>query len=177
MLAGARPSAASARIGDAVALSGPIGQHGTAILSVREGLGFESDIRTDSQALHRLVEAVVEAATKERTVTPPAAGCLGAQRDRSSPALITRGPAVLAPTTWHHSSARPRPVRASGLHRPLVALSKPAVPAMRARPEGTTAVKIGEVVGDHPGRVHMNTLVGSRRVVDMLVGEQLPRIC
>jgi hydrogenase expression/formation protein HypE len=48
---------------------------------------------------------------------------------------------------------------------------------MRARPEGTGAVKIGEVVDDHPGRVHMNTLVGSRRVVDMLIGEQLPRIC
>jgi hydrogenase expression/formation protein HypE len=49
--------------------------------------------------------------------------------------------------------------------------------AMRARPEGAEAARIGTVVADHPGMVTMRTIVGSERIVDMLVGEQLPRIC
>jgi hydrogenase expression/formation protein HypE len=52
-----------------------------------------------------------------------------------------------------------------------------ALAAMRARPEGAATVAIGEAVPDHPGRVAVRTLVGSLRIVDMLVGEQLPRIC
>jgi hydrogenase expression/formation protein HypE len=53
----------------------------------------------------------------------------------------------------------------------------PVLAAMRARPEGVQAVRIGVVTDDHPGRVTARTLVGARRTVDMLIGEQLPRIC
>jgi hydrogenase expression/formation protein HypE len=52
-----------------------------------------------------------------------------------------------------------------------------ALAALRGRPEGATAVQIGTVVAEHPGRVAMRTLVGSNRIVDTLIGEQLPRIC
>jgi len=188
MLAGARPSAAAARIGDAIVLSGPIGQHGTAILSVREGLGFDSDIRTDSQALHRLVEAAVEAAGEGvHALRDPTRGGLASALNeiaKASAVGITideRAVPVPPPAAAACELLGLDPVHVAN-EGCLVAFIAPdhadaVLAAMRARPEGTDAVKIGEVVGDHPGRVHMNTLVGSRRVVDMLVGEQLPRIC
>jgi hydrogenase expression/formation protein HypE len=56
-------------------------------------------------------------------------------------------------------------------------LADAVVQAMRTRPEGAGAVTIGQVVADHPGMVTIDTLVGSQRIVDMLIGEQLPRIC
>jgi hydrogenase expression/formation protein HypE len=188
MLAGVRPSAASARIGDAVVLSGPIGQHGTAILSVREGLGFESDIRTDSQALHRLVEAMVVAAGEAvHTLRDPTRGGLASALNEIAEAsavgisIDERAVPVPAPAAaaCEMLGLDPLHVANEGCLVAFIApeQSEAVLAAMRARPEGTGAVKIGEVVDDHPGRVHMNTLVGSRRVVDMLIGEQLPRIC
>jgi hydrogenase expression/formation protein HypE len=188
MLAGARPSAASARVGDAIVLSGPIAQHGTAILSVREGLGFESEIRTDSQALHRLVEAMVEVAGEGvHSLRDPTRGGLASALNEiaqaSAVGVAIDEPAVPVPAAVAAAcellGLDPVHVANEGCLVAFIApeQSEAVLAAMRARPEASGAVKIGEVVADHPGRVHMNTLVGSRRVVDMLVGEQLPRIC
>ncbi|GIF13938.1 hydrogenase expression/formation protein HypE [Actinoplanes teichomyceticus] len=185
-LPGAAPTAAGARPGDEVLLSGPIGCHGVTVLSTREGLGFEADVSSDTRPLHRLVAALVGAGGPD----------VHALRD------LTRGGLASALNEIAAASAVgveieesalpvPEPVRAAceilGLDPAyvanegcLVAFVAPAaagavLEAMRSRPEGAAAVRIGVVTDSGP--VLVRTTVGSRRVLDMLLGEQLPRIC
>jgi hydrogenase expression/formation protein HypE len=187
-LIGAQPGAGRARPGDAVLLSGPIGSHGTAILSVREGLGFDADIRSDSQPLHRLVAAMIDAgAGAVHALRDPTRGGLASALNELAaasavgieivedavpvPLVVAAACELLGLDVMH--------VANEGC---LVAIVAPeaaerVLAAMRARPEGAAACRIGEVVAGPVGRVSARTLVGSRRMVDMLVGEQLPRIC
>ncbi|MFK0246028.1 hydrogenase expression/formation protein HypE [Amycolatopsis azurea] len=182
------PSAAGGRAGDVVILSGPIGLHGTAILSAREGLGFESEISSDSRPLHRLVTVMIDAGgTDVHSLRDPTRGGLSSAlnelADASGVAIEISEETV--PVPGHVAAAcallglDPLHVANEGC---LVALVAPSsVPevlrAMRSVPEGTGAVVIGEVTDGPPGRVVARTLIGSSRVVDVLVGEQLPRIC
>ncbi|WP_166348620.1 hydrogenase expression/formation protein HypE [Phytoactinopolyspora limicola] len=185
---GAALSAAAPRPGDVIMLSGPIGSHGVTVLSAREGLGFDGDVTSDSQALHRLVRAMVDAAGPAiHTLRDPTRGGLASALNEIAQAaevgvviddgLIPVSPAVAA--ACEMLGLDPLHVANEGC---LVAFVAPdaaddVLVAMRARPEGAAAVRIGEVVAEHPGRVTARTLVGARRIVDMLVGEQLPRIC
>ncbi|GAA1762662.1 hydrogenase expression/formation protein HypE [Luedemannella helvata] len=189
-LPGAAPSAAAVEPGDAVLLSGPIGRHGTAILSVREGLGFDSDITSDTRPLHRLVAAMIAAGgAGVHALRDPTRGGLAS-------ALNEIAAASGVPVEIDESKLPvPPPVAAAceilGLDPAhvanegcLVAFVAPqqaeaVLAAMRGLPEGADAVRIGTVAGGggEPGRVTVRTAVGSRRVLDMLVGEQLPRIC
>jgi hydrogenase expression/formation protein HypE len=188
LLPGARISATRAESGDVVLLSGPVGRHGTAILSAREGLGFEADISSDSQPLHRLVAAMVGAGgAGVHVLRDPTRGGLasalneiaatsriGVEIEESAvpvPAPVAAACELLGLDVLH--------VANEGC---LVAFVAPEVAdrvlaAMRARPEGAGAVAIGSVLPGPAGRVTARTLVGSHRIVDMLVGEQLPRIC
>jgi hydrogenase expression/formation protein HypE len=187
-LPGAAPGATRAEPGDVVLLSGPIGGHGTAILSAREGLGFEADIASDSQPLHRLVAAMIGAAGPAvHALRDPTRGGLASALNE----LAAAGQVGIE----IDETAVPvsRPVAAAcellGLDVMQVAnegclvavVSPPAadavLTAMRGRPEASQARAIGEVVPGPAGRVTARTTVGARRVVDMLVGEQLPRIC
>ncbi|WP_240197800.1 hydrogenase expression/formation protein HypE [Nonomuraea lactucae] len=187
-LPGAAPAAANGRPGDVVLLSGPIGLHGVTILSTREGLGFESELTSDSRPLHGLVTAMITAAgCGVHTLRDPTRGGLASALNEL--AAASRVGVEL------EESAIPVPAQVAAacdllgldpLHVAnegcLVAFVDPAeanavLAAMRERPEGAAARRIGVVVADHPGRVTVRTLVGSWRVVDMLVGEQLPRIC
>ncbi len=187
-LPGASPGAAGARPGDVVLLSGPIGSHGTAILSAREDLGFDADIVSDSRPLHRLVAAMVEAggpavhALRDPTRGGLAsalneladAGAVGIEIEESAvpvPGAVRAACEVLGLDVMH--------VANEGCLVALVAAeaADAVLDAMRTRPEAAQARRIGEVVPGPPGRVTARTLVGSRRIVDMLVGEQLPRIC
>ena len=185
---GIDPSAARCLPGDVVLVSGPIALHGTAILSAREDLGFDSDIVSDSQALHRLVRDMLAAggggvhALRDPTRGGVAsalneladASGVGVELDEAAlpvPAQVAAACELLGLDPLH--------VANEGC---LIAMVTPQVSyhvlaAMRARPEGTAARVIGRVVDDHAGRVTVRTLVGARRIVDMLVGEQLPRIC
>ena len=184
----ARPSAARIREGDVLLLSGPIGLHGVTVLSTRESLGFESDIRSDSQPLHRVVEAAVGAGGDAvHALRDPTRGGVASALNELAAAS---GVGVLVEET-----ALPVPDQVAAacellgldvLHVAnegcLLAFVEPGaadavLAAMRARPESAGAVRIGEAVADHPGRVTVRTSVGARRVLDMLVGEQLPRIC
>lgn len=184
----ARPSAAGGRPGDVVILSGPIGLHGTAILSAREGLGFEAEISSDSRPLHRLVAAMLAAGgTGVHTLRDPTRGGLASTLNELASAAGTGIEITEADVPI------PRPVAAAcellGLDPMhvanegcLVALVAPeSVPdvlqAMCAQPDGASATVIGEVTDGPAGRVTARTLVGSTRIVDVLVGEQLPRIC
>ncbi|MGH4032073.1 hydrogenase expression/formation protein HypE [Actinomycetota bacterium Odt1-20B] len=183
-----RPSAALARPGDTVLLSGPIGLHGTTVLSTRERLGFESDIASDSRPLHRLVRSLAPLGPDVHTLRDPTRGGLAAALNEIAQA------SAVAVEIDEGSVPVPPPVAAAcdllGLDPLTVAnegclvafvapaAAEAALAALRARPEGSAAVRIGEVLPHgEPGRVALRTLVGSRRVVEMPLGEQLPRIC
>ncbi|MEU1673076.1 hydrogenase expression/formation protein HypE [Streptomyces roseifaciens] len=188
-LPGLTPSAAGAHPGDAVLLSGPIGLHGTAVLSTREGLGFEADIASDSRPLHRLVAALSPLGDRLRVLRDPTRGGLAAALNE-----IARDSAV-AVDIDEGTVPVPEPVAAAcdilGLDPLHVAnegcmvvfvapdAADAALAALRSLPEGSGAVRIGKVLpaDGHPGRVVMRTTVGARRVMDMPLGEQLPRIC
>ena len=182
-----------ARPGDVVILSGPVGEHGVAILSVREGIDFGTVVRTDSAPLHRLVAAMLSGAAEAgdrgavHTLRDPTRGGLVA-----SLVEIARAAAVgveideaAVPVPDAVASAcsflglDPLQVANEGK---LVAFVDPAhadavLAAMRARPEGAEATVIGRVVGDHPGMAVARTAFGTTRVVERELGEQLPRIC
>ncbi|MEX3100947.1 MULTISPECIES: hydrogenase expression/formation protein HypE [unclassified Streptomyces] len=182
------PSAALARPGDAVLLSGPIGLHGTTVLSTREGLGFESDIASDTRPLHRLVAALAPLGPAVHTLRDPTRGGLAAALNE-----IARDSSI-AVEIDEHAVPVPEPVASAcdllGLDPLVVAnegclvafvapdAAEPALTALRSLPEGAGATRIGEVRPAGPaGRVTLRTLVGARRIVEMPLGEQLPRIC
>jgi hydrogenase expression/formation protein HypE len=187
-LPGAQISAGNAAPGDAVLISGAIGRHGMAVLSVREGLGFDADISSDTQPLHRLVETMVGAggpaihalrdATRGGIASAlneiAAASAVGVEIEERSvpvPAAVAAACEILGLDPAHVAN-----------EGTLVAFVAPdqadtVLAAMRTCPEGTEAVRIGTVVDRDPGRVTVRTAIGSRRVLNMLIGEQLPRIC
>jgi hydrogenase expression/formation protein HypE len=184
---GVAVAADRAAAGDAVILSGPIGLHGIAVMSIREGLDFEVEIESDTQPLNALVAAIVAACPEVRVLRDPTRGGLASALNEI--AAASRVGIELREETI----PIPGPVRAAcemlgldPLHvaneGKLVAIvpahaAAAVLAAMRAVPEGVDAVEIGTVVADHPAMVTMKTIVGSQRIIDMLVGEQLPRIC
>ena len=182
-----RLSIHAARPGDRIVLSGTIGDHGIAILSVREGLEFETVLESDSAPLAGLARLVLEACPAVRCMRDPTRGGVASALNELADASRVGVKLI--------ESAIPlrREVRAAcemlgldPLHvaneGKLIAVvpagdGERVVAAMRAHPLGRNAALIGEVVEDHPGTVTMRSLVGGERVVSMLAGEQLPRIC
>lgn len=176
-----------ARPGDAVIVSGMLGDHGMAIMSVREGLEFETQIESDTAPLNGLVDAMLAAA--------PDIHCLrDATRGGLAAALNELASASKAGIEFDEGRVPVRPeVRAAcemlGLdpfytanEGKLVAVAPGAeaesiLAAMRAHPFGREAAIIGRVVADHPGVVVARTGIGGSRVVDLPAGELLPRIC
>jgi hydrogenase expression/formation protein HypE len=177
----------AARPGDRVLVSGTIGDHGIAILSVREGIEFETVLESDTAPLAHLTRAMLEACPGIRCMRDPTRGGL-------SSALNELAGASRVGVEITESAIPVRPeVRAAcemlGLdplyvanEGKLIAVAPPADAArllevMRSHPLGRGAAVIGELVADHPGMVVLRSLVGGERVVTMLAGEQLPRIC
>lgn len=181
-------SAAAARPGDRVLVSGTLGDHGIAILSVREGIEFETTLKSDTAPLASLVARLLE-------VAGPAVHCL---RDPTRGGISsTLNELARASKVGIELDETAIPMRAEvrgacemlGLdplyvanEGKLVAIVSPeaadaALDAMRANPLGRQAAQIGQVVADHPPMVLLRSTVGGMRVVDMLSGEQLPRIC
>jgi hydrogenase expression/formation protein HypE len=184
---GVAPSADRAAPGDVLILSGPIGLHGVAIMSVREGLEFEVEITSDTQSLAALVAAIVAVEPDVHVLRDPTRGGLSSALNEiaaasrvgmvlDEPALPIPGPVRAA---CEFLGLDPLHVANEGKCVAIVpaASAEAVLAAMRAVPEGAEAVVIGNVVADHPGMVTIRTIVGSERIVDMLVGEQLPRIC
>ena len=176
-----------ARAGDVVIVSGPIGEHGVAVMSTREGLEFGTDVRSDSAPLNGLVAAMLDAfrdvhvlrdATRGGVTASlceiAASAHLGiAYEERSVPVP----PAVAAACSFLGLDAMN--VANEGK---LVAFVPPegldaVINAMHAHEYGREACVIGRVVDDHPGVVVARTAFGATRVVDVPLGEQLPRIC
>ncbi|MGF1668159.1 MAG: hydrogenase expression/formation protein HypE [Acidimicrobiia bacterium] len=184
---GVRVGPSLAQPGDKVILSGPIGNHGMAIMSVREGLDFETAITSDTASLNHLVAAVLKAAPDTHVLRDPTRGGLAATLNEiagSSSVGITYQESLL-PVDRQVAAAcemlgmDPIHVANEGKMVAFVAADQAdaAVEAMRSVPEGVGAVVIGEVVSEHPGMVVARTAIGGTRVVDTQIGEQLPRIC
>ncbi len=183
-------SANQARPGDRVLLSGPIGEHGIAILAKREGVEFESPVESDSAPLHTLVAAMLAASPG-----PQAIRCL---RDPTRGGLSSALNEIAAQSrVGIEIDERAIPVREEvkgacellGLdplyvanEGKLIALveagaAEAVLGAMRHHPLGRGAQIMGTVNESSPGLVTMRTLFGTTRIVDMLAGDQLPRIC
>ncbi len=181
-------SADRARPGDQAILSGCIGDHGVAVMSKRANLGFETDILSDSAALHGLVAAMVcVAGPSLRVMRDPTRGGLAAAlneiaQQSGTGCLLEEGQIPVRPevaAACELLGLDPLYVASEGR---LVAIVAPEaadvlVAAMRAHPLGRDAARIGEVVADDQCFVQMTTSFGGGRIVDWLAGEQLPRIC
>jgi hydrogenase expression/formation protein HypE len=177
-----------ARPGDGVILSGPIADHGISILSVREGLQFQTEVKSDSAPLHDLVEAILGAGGSDVHVLrdPTRGGVASALNEIASAARVgIRLEEAAIPVREEVRGAceilglDPLYVANEGKCLALVARGKAdeILAAMRAHPRGRDAVLIGEVVEEHRGKVVLRSRIGGSRVVEMLSGEQLPRIC
>ena len=180
-------SGSNARPGDKVLLSGTIGDHGIAVLSQREGLRFSTKLESDCAPLNSLVAEMLNASPNIHCLRDPTRGGLAtslnelAKQSKVSIRIeeeeIPVREEVLA--ACEMLGFDPLYVANEGK---LVAIVPPedadkVLGAMRGSHYGKSAAIIGEVRAEHPGRVAMKTCLGASRIVDMLVGDLLPRIC
>ncbi len=180
-------SGSNCRPGDAVLLSGTLGDHGIAVVSVREGLAFSTEIVSDAAPLAALVHAVLDAAPGTRCFRDPTRGGLASTLNELARAS---GVGIVVDETAVPVREQVRgacemlgyDVFQVANEGKMVAVvpaeqAEAALEAMRRAPYGADAAVIGEVTEGPAGRVHVKTPFGATRVMDMLVGEQLPRIC
>lgn len=180
-------SADRARAGDKVLLSGSIGEHGIAILAQRAGLEFETGIESDSAALHTLVDAMLSASREIRCMRDPTRGGVSstlneiAQQSRVGIELEEQFIPIREEVRGACELLGLDPLYVANEGK-LIAIVAPeaaeeSLRAMRGHPLGSAAQMIGTVKSENPGLVTMRTALGTTRVVDMLAGDQLPRIC
>lgn len=177
----------NARPGDVVIVSGEIGVHGVAILSVREGLEFGTDVRSDSAPLAGLVAAMLAVTPDVHVLRDPTRGGLAAtlneiaaasgvgvsvvERSVPVPPVVANACGFLGLDPWYVANEGKLVAFVPREHADAV------LAAMRAHPYGAQAAIVGECVEEHPGMVVARTAFGATRVVDLPLGEQLPRIC
>ncbi len=180
-------SADRARPGDKIILSGYIGDHGMAIMSQRDNLEFEGVIESDTAPLHGLVATMLGATLEIHCLRDATRGGVATVLNEIA-ARSGAGMYLDESTIPVRESVRgaceilgldPLYVANEGKLVAVVAAdgAEPALAAMRAHPYGHEARIIGEVVAEHAGMVMLKTEIGGTRVLDMLFGEQLPRIC
>jgi hydrogenase expression/formation protein HypE len=177
-----------AQPGDVVLLSGPIAAHGVAILSVREGLSFQGPVLSDTAALHELVGDLLDRFGQAvHVLRDPTRGGVASTLNEiaKSAALGIQLQELSIPVQEAVRGAcelfglDPLYVANEGKALAIVApeVAEAALAQWRAHPLGQGAALIGQVVAEHPGMVTLRTAIGGTRVVDLLSGEQLPRIC
>jgi hydrogenase expression/formation protein HypE len=180
-------SIAAAEPGDRVIVSGTIGDHGMAIMSVREGLEFDTTLESDSAALNGLTAAMLGACSSIRAMRDPTRGGLSSALNELAAASRV-GVELVEQQVPLREAVRaaceilgldPLYVANEGKLIAVVARDEAdrLLDVMRQHPLGRDAVLIGEITADHPGTVVMRSVAGGTRVVPMLAGEQLPRIC
>ena len=180
-------SGSKAQPGDKVILNGSIGEHGIAVMSQREGLQFSVPIESDCASLHKLVADILEISNNIHCLRDPTRGGLASTLNE-----FARQSGVGVRIDENKIPVREAVRAACELlgFDPLYVANEgklvavvPAADAervlakMRRNQYGTQSTIIGEIVAEHPGRVVMTTRLGASRIVDMLVGELLPRIC
>jgi hydrogenase expression/formation protein HypE len=170
------------RPGDVIIVTGGIGEHAISVISKREGISFKSMVKSDSAPLNRLIEKILKASGKVRFMRDPTRGGVG----------TTLNEVVYRRDFGISLEETALPVR-SGVREacellgfdPLYLACEGRVVIIAAKEDegkiikaaGREARVIGKVAKDHKGIVYMNTKSGGKRIVDMLSGEQLPRIC
>jgi hydrogenase expression/formation protein HypE len=184
---GVRIDPARAHAGDKIIINGPIAMHGIAIMSVREGLNFETEITSDCASLNSLVAILLGAFPDVHVLRDPTRGGVASaltEIAESAEVGIHLDEASIPITEEVKGACEilgfdPLYVANEGKLLAIVPEegSDRVLAAMQAHPLGRAAAIIGEVVENHPGFVTMRTRVGGNRIVDMLSGEQLPRIC
>ncbi len=175
------------QVGDKIIINGEIGLHGVAILSVREGLEFETQIKSDTAPLNGLVEGMLRASKNIHVLRDPTRGgiatTLNELAEQSGFGIVLNEADIPVPGDVHGAceilGLDPLYIANEGK---LLAFVSPndcerVLDIMRKNPLGKKSVVIGEVVDQHHGTVVMKSRIGGTRVVDMLTGEQLPRIC
>jgi len=180
-------SGSKAKPGDKVLLSGTIGDHGIAVLSQREGLSFSTKLQSDCAPLNKLVADIIKVSPQIHCLRDPTRGGLATTLNelakQSKVGIKIEEDKI--PVREEVQAAcemlgfDPLYVANEGK---LVAIVAPedaeaVLKAMRKNTYGKDAAVIGEVRQEHPGRVVMKTRLGASRIVDMLVGDLLPRIC
>ncbi len=177
----------SIRPGDAIILNGDVGCHGLAIMSVREGLDFESPIVSDCAPLHELVATLLRGGVEVHGLRDLTRGGLTAALNELATAARVR--MVVQEAAIPVSDVVRGACEILGLD-PLYVANEgrlvafvpeaqvdQALALWRSLPEGRGATRIGTVVADRPGEVTLRSVIGVDRVLDLLSGEQLPRIC
>jgi hydrogenase expression/formation protein HypE len=177
-----------AQSGDLILINGEIAVHGITIMSQRQGIEFETALESDSAPLHDIVERVLKVAGDKVHVLrdPTRGGVASALNEIAAQAIV--GMKVYEAQIPVGDQVRgaceilgfdPLYVANEGKFIAIVAreMGDLVLATMRAHSLGRSAAIIGEVVSDHPGKVYLRSRIGGMRVVDMLSGEQLPRIC
>jgi hydrogenase expression/formation protein HypE len=176
-----------AKPGDAVLVSGTMGDHGVTIMAQRGGLGLDAPLKSDSASLHGMAAALIQACPDLHVLRDPTRGGLATTLNEIA---ATSGVALEL-----NEDAIPVDHAVSGVcellgldplylanEGKLIAImpedqARAALRAMQAHAKGALAAVIGRVIAEPAGRVWLNTAVGGRRLLDMLSGEPLPRIC
>lgn len=176
-----------AQAGDAILLSGSLGDHGMTILAAREGLGFDTPIASDTAALHGLIECMLGSGATIRVLRDPTRGGLAATLNeiaRQSGVGIHLEESALPVKAAVRAACEflgldPINVANEGKLVAICAQSDANVllELMRQHPLGNDVALIGTVIADPQHRVQMTTALGGRRMVDWLSGDPLPRIC
>ena len=184
---GVKISGDRAAVGDMILINGTIADHGMAILTQREGLSFDASLESDSAALNHLVGKMLAQSNDIHVLRDPTRGGVGTTLNEISRSSKT---GILI-----HEEKIPVKKETAGVcellgfdplyvanEGKLIAFVSPkdadkVLEVMKKDELGKDACIIGEVVDDHHGKVIMKTRIGGRRIVDMLAGEQLPRIC
>jgi len=177
----------NAKIGDKIIISGTIGDHGMAVLTQREGISIEGNLKSDSMALNKLTEKMLEHTTKINCMRDPTRGGVATTLNEIA------GQSNVGILIYENMLPVNESVKASceilgfdplyvANEGKLLAFVDPSIAdslleIMRATEEGKESCIIGEVVKEYPKKVVMKTALGGSRIVNMLTGEQLPRIC
>lgn len=177
----------NARPGDVIILSGTIGDHGLTILSKREGLAFDSPLKSDVAPLNHLVQEMLGSGASIHCLRDPTRGGLGTTLNeialQSRVGIEVREEAIPIRESVFAAAEilglDPFYIANEGK---LIAIfpriqAEAVLLAMKKNPYGQEAALIGEVKAENPGKVVLKTTIGGRRLMDMLTGEQLPRIC
>ena len=180
-------SADNARKGDSIILSGTMADHGMTILSMREGLDFTSPLKSDTASLARMVQEMLSVCPDVHTLRDPTRGGVGTALNEIAGASgvgirifedrlpIKKETAAICELLGYD------PLYIANEGKLLAFVPEHRADAvleiMKADPLGQDACCIGAVIDEHPGKVVLHTQVGGTRIVDMLAGEQLPRIC
>ncbi|MBU0969687.1 MAG: hydrogenase expression/formation protein HypE [Proteobacteria bacterium] len=184
---GVNVSGSNARPGDKIIVSGTIADHGITVLSTREGLKFDSDIQTDSAPLNRMVNAILDSGCEVHVLRDPTRGGLGTTLNEIA---VQSGVGMTLFESRLPVKGAVRGICELLGFDPLYIANEGKLIALVPEKDaqrvleiiqqdefGKDAVIIGEVTQREPGRVFLETVIGGSRIVDMLTGEQLPRIC